>query len=65
MDELIKLLAEKLGVSKEIARKAVVVMDAYMINKLPPTIYNDIEMILGTKSITEEEKQELGLFMIP
>jgi hypothetical protein len=65
MDELIKLISEKLGVSKENARKAVVIMDCYMMEKLPPTIYNDVEMILGTKSITEEEKQELGLFTIP
>ena len=65
MDELIKLLAEKLGVSKETARKAAIITDAFLKTKLPATIYNDIEILLESKNITEEEKRELGLFQIP
>ncbi len=65
MDELIKLISEKLGVSQEVARKAVLITADYLKNKLPQPIYADVEVVLETANATEEETRELGLFRIP
>lgn len=65
MDELIKLIAEKLGVTQDVARKAVLITADYLKNKLPAPIYTDVEAILETSNVTEEETKELGVFRIP
>ncbi len=65
MDELVKLISEKLGVSQDVARKAVLITADYLKNKLPSHIYTDVEVVLETENITEEETRELGLFRIP
>ena len=65
MDELIKLISEKLGVSQEVARKAVLITADYLKNKLPQHIYTDVEVVLETANVPEEETRELGLFRIP
>ncbi len=65
MDELVKLIAEKLGLSQDIARKAVLITADYLKNKLPPHVYTDVEVVLETTNATEEETRELGLFRIP
>ncbi len=65
MDELIKMISEKLGISQEEARKAVLIMTDYLRSKLPPAMFGDVDTILETPNITEEEARELGLFKIP
>jgi hypothetical protein len=65
MDELIKQVSQKSGLSQESARKSVMAEDAYLREKLPPQIYHDVEILLATKDVTEEQKRELGLFQIP
>ncbi len=65
MDELIKLISEKLGVSQDVARKAVLITADYLKNKLPTHIYADVEVVLETANAAEEETKELGLFRIP
>jgi hypothetical protein len=65
MDELIRLISEKLEVSQDLARKAVLITADYLKNKLPPHIYTDVEAILETSNVTEEETKELGVFRIP
>ncbi len=65
MEELVKLISEKLGVSEDVARKAVLITADYLKNKLPQHVYIDVEAILETSNVTEEEIVELGLFRIP
>ena len=65
MDELIKLISEKLGISQETARSAVLITADYLKSKLPQHIYTDVEVILETSNVTDEETKELGLFQIP
>ena len=65
MDDLIKILAEKLELPQDKARIAVVLMCDYMKRKLPTAMFEDIDAILETPSVTEEEARELGLFKIP
>ena len=65
MDELVKLLSEKLGISQDVARKAVLITGDYLRAKLPEHIYTDVEAILGTSNATEEEIADLGLFRLP
>ncbi len=65
MDELVKLIAEKLGVSQDVARKAVLITADYLKQKLPQHVYTDVEVVLETASVNEEETRELGLFRIP
>ncbi len=65
MDELVKQISEKLGISQDIARKAVLITADYLKNKLPSHIYTDVEVVLETANASEEETKELGLFRIP
>lgn len=65
MDELVKLITEKLGVSQDVARKAVLITADYLKNNLPPHIYTDVEVVLETANATAEETRALGLFRIP
>ncbi len=65
MDELIKLISEKLGISQDEARKAVLIMTNYLKGKLPPAMFEDVDAILETPNISEEEARNIGLFKIP
>lgn len=65
MDELVNLISEKLSLSQEEARKAVLIMTHYLQSKLPPAMFDDIDTILETPDISEEEAKELGLFKFP
>ena len=65
MDELIKMLTEKLEIPQDKARNAVLIMTDYLKKKLPTAMFEDIDAILETPTLTEEEERELGLFKIP
>jgi len=65
MEELIKRISEKLGISEEAARKAVVMTADYLKYKLPDTFDRQVDIILGLPEVTEEDVKELGLFQIP
>jgi hypothetical protein len=65
MDELITKLVEKLGISENTARKAILITAHYLKTKLPQNIYPEVELVLEMSDITEEEARELGLFQYP
>jgi hypothetical protein len=65
MDELVKQISEKLGISQDAARKAVLVTAEYLKTKLPASLSEEIEMALGMENITEEEMAFIGLFKVP
>ena len=65
MDELVKLLSEKLGISEDVARKAVLISGDYLRTKLPEHIFTDVDAILETSNATQEEIVDLGLFRLP
>ncbi len=65
MEELIKRISEGLGISQDAARKAVLITADFLKERLPQPIYTDVEAILETSHIPEEEAKELGLFRIP
>ncbi len=65
MNELEKLIAEKLGISSELAHKGILITADYLKTKLPPPIFKDLELILKMPEIKEEEALELGLFRFP
>jgi hypothetical protein len=62
MDELVKLISGKLNISEDAARKSVNIMDCYLAEHLPESIYNNVEVLLGTSDLTKEETKELGLY---
>ena len=47
MDELIKLVSQKAGLSEEIAKKAVDAVIGYLKDKLPAPIAGQIDGVLG------------------
>ncbi len=65
MNELEKSLAEKLGISSELAHKAILITADYLKTKLPAPMFKDLELALKMPEIKEEEAAELGLFRIP
>lgn len=65
MNDLEKNLAEKLGISPELAHKAILITVDYLRTKLPSPVFNDIELVLEIPEIKEEEAAELGLFRFP
>ncbi len=65
MEELIKTLSEKLEISQDKARNAVLIMTDYLKKKLPAAMFEDIDIILETPDINEQEARDLGLFRIP
>jgi len=65
MDALIKQLSEKLGLSEDTARKAVVITADYLKTKLPDPLYTDLEVALKMPEVDEKEARELGLFQYP
>ncbi|HVN54899.1 MAG TPA: hypothetical protein VMT46_11265 [Anaerolineaceae bacterium] len=65
MEELIQKIAEKVGITQEQARKAVLIATDYVKSKIPEAMYEDIDALLETPSVSEEEARELGLFRFP
>ena len=65
MDELVKTMTEKLGISDITARKAVLITSDYLKDNLPGTVYEQIHAALEMDKVTEEEYRELGLFPMP
>lgn len=65
MDALIKQLSEKLGISEETARKAVIITADYLKMKLPDPLYTDLELVLKMPDVEDKEARELGLFQYP
>ncbi len=65
MEELIQQVAEKVGITQEQARKAVLMATNYVKGKLPAAMYEDIDALLETPDVSEEEARELGLFKFP
>jgi hypothetical protein len=65
MEELIKRISEKVGITPEEAKKAVLITADYLKTSLPPSIYNNVGLVLDLNKISKEETQELGLFRIP
>lgn len=65
MDELVIRISEKIGVTQEQARKAVLIIADHLKSKLPDPIYEEIQMVMDLPEATDEETRELGLFTIP
>jgi hypothetical protein len=47
MDELVKLVVQKTGISEDVAKKAVVTVIDYLKKKLPAPISGQIDGLLG------------------
>ena len=66
MDELVKLVSKKTGISEELAKTAVEVVLGYLKDKLPAPIAGQIDGIIsgggGTGDIADVTKQIGGLF---
>ena len=66
MDELVKLVSKKTGISEELAKAAVEVVLGYLKDKLPAPIAGQIDGIIsgggGTGDIADVTKQIGGLF---
>ncbi len=65
MEELIQQIAEKVGITQEQARKAVLMAINYAKSKIPAAMNEDIDALLKTPDISEEEARDLGLFKMP
>ncbi len=65
MNELIKILTGDLSISENEAKKIVILVSNYLNDKLPEPLATQIDAILGTSDVSEEELRELGLFRIP
>jgi hypothetical protein len=65
MDELVKIISEKVGVSDITARKAVLITSDYLKDNLPGAVYEQVHAALEMDKVTEEEYRELGLFAMP
>lgn len=50
MDELVKLVAQKLGVSEAVARQAVEIVIGFLKNKLPGPIATQIDAVMAGKT---------------
>jgi hypothetical protein len=65
MDELVKTLSTKLGISDVAARKAVIIVSDFLKKKLPKPLAGQIDKLLEMDKVTEEELRDLGLFQMP
>ena len=65
MNDLEKILAEKLGIPLERAHQAILLTVDYLRTKLPAPVFSDIELVLEMPEVKAEEAAELGLFRIP
>jgi hypothetical protein len=50
MDELVKLVSQKLGVSEAVARQAVEIVVGFLKNKLPGPIASQIDAVMAGKT---------------
>ncbi len=66
MDELVKLVSKKTGISEELAKTAVEVVLDYLKDRLPPPVAGQIDGIVssggGADDIADVTKQMGGLF---
>jgi hypothetical protein len=65
MDKLESRINEKLGVTQDQAHKAVLITADYLRERLPASLYKEVEMILSMPTATEQDTKELGLFSMP
>lgn len=65
MDELVKTISEKLGISDITARKAVLLTSDYLKDNLTEPVFKEVHAALEMDKVTEEEYRELGLFSMP
>jgi hypothetical protein len=50
MDELVKLVSDKVGISEDMAKQAVEVVIGYLKDKLPAPVGGQIDSLLGSTS---------------
>jgi hypothetical protein len=62
MDELIKLVVEKTGISEEQARGAVATVVTFLKEKLPAPIAGQIDAVLAGSGVSDALKGIGGLF---
>ena len=62
MDELIKQVAQKVGISEEQAKQAVAQVVAFLKQKLPAPIASQIDSVLGGSGPADISKSLGGLF---
>lgn len=65
MTELEQMLVEKLGITQDVAHKAILIITDYAKSKLPEPMFRDVSLVLKIPEIKEEEAKELGLFRFP
>ncbi len=65
MQKLIDQLTQKMGMSPEEARKAVLIMTAYLKDKLPPVLFADVDAIIEVPEASDEEKRALSEYRFP
>ncbi len=65
MDDLVQMLTEKLGISPDTARKAILITAHYLKSKLPQNIYPRVEIALELSGVSAEEINDMGLFRYP
>jgi hypothetical protein len=53
MDELVKLVSQKTGLSEELSREAVEIVLGYLKEKLPDPIAGQIDSLLGGAGLAE------------
>jgi len=61
MDELIKLVSEKTGISEELARTAVETVLNYLKEQLPAPIASQIDAVLGGGGLEDLAKRLGGI----
>ena len=65
MDTLKKSLLEEAGLTDEQATKAMDVMMAFMREKLPEGILEEVEMLFATSKEEEDITRDIDVFKIP
>ena len=65
MEKLVNLLVEKAGLSEDQARKAILVMDAYLDKKLPEVSATQVDVVMTGEPQEADLAREIGLFRIP
>ena len=65
MDDLVKNISEKLGISDIAARKAVLIVSDYLKAKLPKPIASQIDKVIEMDKVSVEELKDLVLFKLP
>jgi len=60
MDELVKLVSEKTGLSEDMSKKAVDIVLNYVKDKLPPALGSQLDAILDGDGIADDLLKGLG-----